>query len=190
MDEMRPTLEPVQGGLAGATARADACVVSAWSAHYEELRVFLVRQVRDEAAAEDLLQETFLRFLQQVRGGPVPDNVRAWLYRVAANLAVSRARRLRVAVRGVLQLGQRLGHDTTDDPPDETALIHAARSELLGALSDLEPDARAALLLAAQGFSGREIASVIGRTDMATRTLMCRARRSVRARLEREEMSA
>jgi len=49
---------------------------------------------------------------------------------------------------------------------------------------ELAPDARVALLLAAQGFSGREIAETIGRSEIATRTLMCRARLDLRRRLE------
>ena len=38
---------------------------------------------------------------------------------------------------------------------------------------------------AAQGFSGREIAQALGRSEVATRALMCRAR--VRLRTELEE---
>jgi hypothetical protein len=42
-------------------------------------------------------------------------------------------------------------------------------------------------LLAAQGFDGREIAASIGRTEGATRTLMCRSRIKLRLLLEAAE---
>ncbi|HMJ81385.1 MAG TPA: sigma factor-like helix-turn-helix DNA-binding protein, partial [Candidatus Dormibacteraeota bacterium] len=44
---------------------------------------------------------------------------------------------------------------------------------------------RLALLLAAQGQSGREIAAALGRTESATRTILCRARRRLRDELAR-----
>jgi DNA-directed RNA polymerase specialized sigma24 family protein len=40
--------------------------------------------------------------------------------------------------------------------------------------------------MAAQGFSGREIAEAIGRSEMATRTMMFRAREKLRVLLVRE----
>ena len=52
------------------------------------------------------------------------------------------------------------------------------------ALDAMSPDARTALLLAANGFSGREIAHALGRTELATRALLCRARTHLRETLE------
>ena len=43
---------------------------------------------------------------------------------------------------------------------------------------------RVALVLAARGASGAEIAATIGRSEAATRTLLTRARQKVRARLD------
>ncbi len=57
------------------------------------------------------------------------------------------------------------------------------RSDLAGALRALPEGTRTALLLAANGFSGAEIAAAIGRSDCATRALMCRARLKLRSRL-------
>ena len=52
---------------------------------------------------------------------------------------------------------------------------HETRSkrgaELIAALARLRPDARAALLLSSEGFTGAEIAAAIGRTELATRAL-------------------
>ena len=57
----------------------------------------------------------------------------------------------------------------------------------MGVLADLDPIARAALLLSSEGFSGAEIAAAIGRSDAATRTLLCRTRMRVRSLLESAE---
>jgi DNA-directed RNA polymerase specialized sigma24 family protein len=62
-------------------------------------------------------------------------------------------------------------------------LEHERRSALEAALAELGDDARTALLMAANGFSGLEIAEAIGRTGLATRSMMCRARLQLRERL-------
>ena len=51
---------------------ADDLVVAAFEAHRVELYTFLVRTVRDDADAQDLLQETFLRLSKEVRAGRPP----------------------------------------------------------------------------------------------------------------------
>ena len=68
----------------------------ALSTIYEERRAevfaFLVGMTHDREAAEDLLQDTFIRLIREARAGRMPDEVRPWLYRVAANVAISRGR--------------------------------------------------------------------------------------------------
>ena len=70
---------------------------------------------------------------------------------------------------------------------DEPLLQGEFRREIREALAVLPVDARTALMLAAHGFSGREVADAIGRSESATRTLMCRARITLRDHLTRTE---
>jgi DNA-directed RNA polymerase specialized sigma24 family protein len=67
------------------------------------------------------------------------------------------------------------------------SFLRERTAELEAALAGLPADARLGLLLAGQGFSGREIAEAIGRSEAATRTLMCRVRMRVRSQLEASE---
>ncbi|HEX2469913.1 MAG TPA: sigma factor-like helix-turn-helix DNA-binding protein, partial [Candidatus Limnocylindrales bacterium] len=67
--------------------------------------------------------------------------------------------------------------------PEPLYLDRERRSDLDLALAELSEDARTALLMAANGFSGIEIAEAIGRTGVATRAMMCRARLQLRKRL-------
>jgi RNA polymerase sigma-70 factor (ECF subfamily) len=189
VDPLTSPLEAVDAAGAHRAKLADAVVVEAWADHHEELYAFLLRTTRDIDVAEDLLQESFLRLTRDVRAGRMPDNPRAWLYRVGANLATSRGRRISTALRGLVRLGTAAGPARTEDAPEAGYLRREGRTELLGAMADLGPDARAALLLSSEGFSGAEIAAAIGRTESATRTLLCRARVRVRSRLEMAEAS-
>ena len=111
----------------------------------------------------------------------MPGLVRPWLFRVAANLAVSRARRGSTALRW---LNRQAGSESrTAESPESHTVRHEATTDMAKALAGLSADARTALLLASQGFSGIEIAAAIGRSDGATRTLMSRARLQLRAEL-------
>jgi RNA polymerase sigma factor (sigma-70 family) len=179
--EIDPVPIPVVVG-----ANADAFVAAAWTAFNHELFGFLVRSTRDEAAAEDLMQEAFLRLTTEVRDGRVPDNVRAWLYRVATNLAISRGRRVSTALRWLSRYGAAEARTTTPSP-EAGLLIRERNSAMERALDRLPTDARLALVLSGSGFSGRDIAETIGRSEVATRTLMSRARVTVRRHLVDEE---
>jgi RNA polymerase sigma-70 factor, ECF subfamily len=169
-------LTPVRVGVAGAQTG------DAYGRFAAEVHGFLVRTVRDGDVAADLLADAFTKLLVEEREGRWPDRPRAWLYRVASNLAMSRGRRLRVAAR-VDQVLQARHHDQVSDSPDAEVLRRERRSDLDRALGLLGTDARVALILAAQGFDGTTIAMTIGRTEAATRTLMCRSRMRLREAL-------
>jgi RNA polymerase sigma-70 factor (ECF subfamily) len=170
------------GDRGGSTARGEpvagmATLASgAFAAHAGELRAHLLRSLRDPAAADDLVQETFVRLLTETAAGRAPLHPRAWLYRVAANLAVSRARRHSVAAR---RAGELVRRDVVPSPEDELLEREGART-LHARLARLPADARAALVLSAEGYSGAEIARHIGRSELATRSLLCRERRRLR----------
>ncbi len=136
-----------------------------------------MRATRDPEVAADVTQEAFLRLLSEAGQGRRPDNVGAWLCRAAMNVVISRARRATVARR----YAPRLLDHSTPEQPDTIAVVRESRSELVAALAVLRPAERTALILAAQGVTGPEIARHLGRTHGATRALMCRARTRLRA---------
>jgi RNA polymerase sigma-70 factor (ECF subfamily) len=154
-------------------------VETAYAANAGPLLRHLTATTRDPSAAEDLTQETFVRLMIEVGAGRVPDDLGAWVHRVGHNLAMSRGRRMAVASRHHHELVER-----GEVPSPETLALASERDEQLrtavGCLGDTD---RQALTLSANGFRGPEIARSIGRTDAATRTLLCRARTKVRARL-------
>ena len=154
-------------------------VLALYDAHHRELANFVRALERDPRSAEDVVSETFVRLIDAVRRGRTPDQPRAWLHRVAANLVIDGGRRRTVVTRF---LG-RLADHRTAPPPDDSVLRDESRREVWDALSTLTPDARTALMLAAHGFSGHEIAEAIGRSELATRSLLCRARLRLRDRL-------
>jgi RNA polymerase sigma-70 factor (ECF subfamily) len=154
-------------------------VSAAYDAFERALYGFALGITHSGTAAEDLVQESFLRLVREVQAGRAPDNVRAWLSRVCTNLAASRGRRTTVATRYLPFLASREVGET----PEARHLRLELGAELTAALTDLSPDERTSLLLSAGGFHGLEIAEMIGRTHGATRAMLTRARLKVQARL-------
>jgi RNA polymerase sigma-70 factor (ECF subfamily) len=150
---------------------------------YEEESVdlfrFILASVRDRAQAEDILQEAFLRLVREGRRGRLPDNPRGWLYRVSVNLVISRARRVRTAERGAIATRPAEAVGSPEDAVVDAERHAALRDALLG----LPADARLALVMAAKGYSAREIGDALGRSEGAVRSLTCRARIQLRQRL-------
>jgi RNA polymerase sigma factor (sigma-70 family) len=163
-----------------AAADAEALVLAAYEAHARDLNAFARSLVREREAAEDVVAEAYLRLVREVHAGRAPDDVRGWLYRVTANLVLSRGRRIAVARRFVTRLVDR----RTAESPEARHLRLDIPDDLREAVLALPADARVAVVMAARGASGREIAEAIGRSEAATRTLLTRSRQRVRARLE------
>jgi RNA polymerase sigma-70 factor (ECF subfamily) len=157
----------------------DRIVGTAYLAHRAALQRYLTSLTRDPAAAEDLTQDAFERLTREVRSGRVPDDLGGWLHRVGHNLAMSRGRRMTVADRKRSEL---LVRDVEPSPESLAVAVEDQRA-VCAALAFLGRVDREALVLASQGYPGAEIARSIGKSDVATRTLLCRARAKVRARV-------
>ena len=153
------------------------------TAAYDEfalrLRAFAISATRDGEAADDLVQETFLRYVVELKAARPPTNPGGWLYRTCANLIVSRGRRKTVADRMRAFLIRR----DVEPSPEDRALESERDRTLALALSKLPADARVALLLAARGMGAEEIGVAIHRSAGATRTYLFRARVRLRDEL-------
>jgi RNA polymerase sigma-70 factor (ECF subfamily) len=147
--------------------------------HAASVTRYLTSLTRDPGVAEDLAQEAFVRLLDEVDSGRRPNNIKAWLFRVASNLATSRGRHLAVVARHASgpapdQLGALLEDEVVGR--EQAAVINDA-------LARLRDDDRLIILLAASGLDGLELAERFGKSPIATRTMLCRARTRLREEL-------
>ena len=147
-----------------------------WGALYEELYPGLVRylhsKVWDADRARELAQETFVRAL-----GSRPDDPRAWLFTVAANLARDEAR---LVVRRKKHLALlRTEVLAESEKIDPVAMMEAEERALAvrRALDALGERDREVLLLRNAGLGYPEIAQRTGLAVGAVGTTLCRARK-------------
>ena len=146
------------------------------------LRAYLVRVSGNSALADDLTQESYLRFLCATcpEGGEV--NYRRYLYRIATNLLRDHWRRPKAAC--MEEVPERLLAAR-----DELSRIES-QAALDPAMARMRPRERQLLWLAhAEGYSHREIAEITGLNAAGIRLLLFRARRKI-ARLLRKQIDA
>jgi RNA polymerase sigma-70 factor, ECF subfamily len=136
---------------------------------------YLQRLTGDRSAADDLLQESYYRFLRSGATLETEAHRRHYLFRIATNLARDRMRRSRTRPPLV-------SHDEATMPIAAIDMGGAhvdRRIDLSRAMSQLDARERAMLWLAyGQGASHKEIADVIGVGSVASvKSLLFRARR-------------
>ncbi|WP_440997705.1 sigma-70 family RNA polymerase sigma factor [Arhodomonas sp. SL1] len=153
------------------------CVLGAWHDHERELRGFLINRLGDHDAAEDLLQEVFLRAMHEGEGFCRLERPRAWLFRVARNAAVDRERR----GRPFEPVPEDLADEDPDTPPVDTLSACLERN-----LADLpETDREIIRHCDLAGTPQRIYAAERGLTVGAVKTRLFRARQRLRKRLIR-----
>jgi RNA polymerase sigma-70 factor, ECF subfamily len=162
-----------------AAAEANYPMSRLFERHHGEIFGYLNRMVSDRELAQDLTQETFLQAHRAGRQLPEVLNPRAWLYRIATNLALNAIRRRsRFAW---------LPWISTDHRSLDFAGQVGERNAVEVALAALQPAYRAPLLLYCHyGFSMAEVAQALAISEGAARTRVYRAREMFRAAYERE----
>jgi RNA polymerase sigma-70 factor, ECF subfamily len=109
-----------------------------YATHFQNLTVQLYAYFGDRQEAQDVVQEAFCRALARWPKLILFDDPAAWVRRVAWNLATSRWRRTRTALRFVRR--QRMDHGQIAGPePDRVALV--------AALATLPPAQRRVIVL-------------------------------------------
>lgn len=133
---------------------------------------YLSRLTGDPAMADDLLQETYYRFLRANATHESEAHRRNVLFKIATNLARDAQRRKRVLPFFV--------HDAAADVParEDMAGQVERTTDVTRAMHELKPRDRAMLWLAyAEGNSHEEIATVMGVKTASVKLLLFRARR-------------
>lgn len=145
---------------------------------------YLARLTGDRQMADDLLQETFYRFLRAAATHQTEAHRRHSLYRIATNLA--RDARRRNLLRNPFGPA---GEDVESlAASDNHAGATERRRDFTRAMSHLKPRERAMLWLAyAEGASHREIAGMLGLRPASLKPLLFRARQKMAALLNREK---
>ena len=137
---------------------------------------YLYRLVGDSARAEELAQETFVKAYRALARLPANANRRAWLYRIATNCGYDHLRR-----RRLIEWLPLMERDSTLADQSDPGAAAGEQDAVQRALAQLPPGQRAVLILfSVQGYSTKEIGEVLGISQGAVKTRLCRAREKFR----------
>jgi len=136
---------------------------------------YVLSIVADPAEAEDVAQEAFLRLYTVARGGGKVENVPAWIFRTAHNLAVDRVRkRDRRRLCEIDTLGE-LAEAGGEASPEADLAEKQRREAVRSALAALSPQERRCVDLRSEGLRYREIAEILGVSLSTVQTFLTRA---------------
>ncbi len=161
--------------------------------HYRAMIHFLFRMVHNQAVAEELAQEVFLRVYRSRESYRAEAKFTTWLYRIATNLAVNHARDTRHerAAQNVYldQPDEETGTtpDVADDDPNVEQ--NMLRDERMAAIRQHvmalpERQRMAVLMHKYQGMDYRQIGDVLKLSESATKSLLFRAYQTLRDKLK------
>ena len=151
--------------------------------HLPRVSSLVSQIVLDPSAAEDVIQEVFLRVFRQLGSFRGKSSFGTWLYRVALNTAydyLKRRGKSPVEYRGSLH-----GPDTSRTSPEDPVLQAELDGEIQAALAELSPKLRAAIVLTSiQGIKAAEAAKIEGCNIATMYWRIHQARKLLHRRLE------
>jgi RNA polymerase sigma-70 factor (ECF subfamily) len=161
--------------------------------YHRQIIHFLFRMVHNEAVAEELAQEVFLRVYRSRESYRAEAKFSTWLYRIATNLAVNHARDTKnERTAQTLELDAPDAESGTtpevadDDPNVEQRLLREERMEAIRAQVRALPERQrmAVLMHKYQEMDYRQIGEVLKLSESATKSLLFRAYQTLRERLK------
>jgi RNA polymerase sigma-70 factor (ECF subfamily) len=142
-------------------------VSSLFELHANGVYRMALAMLREPDAAQDVVQDTFARLIEQLRAhGPLV-NPRGWVYTVAAHACRDRQRRMSRWLPWIVDRDSRHAADTPDRFDETQAILHAIRG--------LSSRDRLLIALRAQGLSYREIADAARIRNTSVGRLLARA---------------
>ena len=167
------------------TAEADSRTMN--EATFEELYKrtarplwsYVSRIAGNSALADDVVQETFMRYLRSPLEESDDNAVKSYLYKIATNLVYDDFRKTRRENKWqIFSAGEPRGEIVYE--------TFAEESDMMRVFGNLKPQERALLWLAyVEGYEHREISVVLNLSTVRIKVLLFRARRKLTGLLER-----
>lgn len=142
---------------------------------------FILLKVNSQEIAEDLTSETFLRGWEVYKNQKEIENPQAFLYKIARNLVIDYYRQ-KARARVVSTENTKIIDPRTD--LEGKAVLMSDVAQIKDVLSELNDDYQNVIIwYYLDDLSIKEIAKLLDRTEEATRVLLSRALKALRAKL-------
>lgn len=165
---------------------ASISITQAYGEHHQAVRAFARRLLGDSAAAEELVQETFLAMPAALRRFRGDGSVRSLLLGICANLARNHVRGAARRRAAMTRFG--LEAEASPSGPESTAIRAQLRETLQRAMDTLSHEHRVVLVLCeVEERTSREVAEILAIPEATVRTRVFHARKKLREAFGEEE---
>lgn len=146
--------------------------------HVRQLHAFVFRLCQNTSEAEEIVQEAFMRVWSRARTW-IPKRVKftTWLFQIARNLCIDRFRKQTATLDSSIDWDL-IPDESTDRNKELVLALHQAVQELP------ERQRTALVLCQIEGWSQSEVADVMKASVEAVESLIARARRTLRTKLQ------
>jgi RNA polymerase sigma-70 factor (ECF subfamily) len=156
--------------------------------HFDRIYGYLHVSVGNRHDAEDLTTQTFLKMLESIakfRWQSAPFS--AWLFRIAHNLAMDHFRAAR-RWQPEEEVPEPIGSEELS--AEDEAMHSIGKQSMLELIDELSPEQRQVLTLKfVFNFGNSEVATILGKTEGAIKSLQHRALVSLQKQLEKRNAS-
>ncbi|MEX0987285.1 MAG: sigma-70 family RNA polymerase sigma factor [Bacteroidales bacterium] len=157
----------------------ETCIETLINRHRTKVYTYILLTIKNQALAEDLFQETFIKVIQSLRKGKYRDNGRflSWVIRIAHNLIIDHFRKEK-------QLNSVSNDDSeadlfnskklSDDNIEQLMVTEQIRQDLRKLINELPEDQREVVLL--RHFGGLSFKEIADHTGVSINTALGRMR--------------
>lgn len=150
-----------------------------WNTFHTSLFQFIRRRVADEAAAEDILQDVFVKIHQQIGSLKEMQKLESWLYQITRNTLIDYYRK----ERGTLTLEEPEALQLPVEMPDDDIVSELLPSVRAMVNSLPEQDRQALVLTEYQGLTQKEYGERLGLSFSGAKSRVQRAREKLKQHL-------
>ncbi len=184
VDETAAMSEADEAQLLAAALEFNEVALSELYDRYEaKIYHYIYRRCGEQALAEDLTAQVFLKMLESIRDGKSwHSSFSGWLYRIAHNLVIDQYRRRDRQPSVNIDDAPPTASDLED--PVETAQMNIDAERLRAAIGRLtDEQSEVVSLRFLEGYSIAEVAAMVGRSEGAIKALQYRAVAALRSLL-------
>lgn len=146
--------------------------------------VVALRYTKSLAAAEDVLQDAFIKVFSKLDSFHGDSSLTTWITRIVINTALN-------AIRKTVWIEEISGLSNEISDSDEPVLANFHWQDLIGFIQELPTGCQTVFnLYAIEGYKHNEIATMIGISESTSKSQYARAKALLRNIIEREEKAA
>ncbi len=175
MNKMIPDYELIQRFIKG----EESCFEQLIHRHKNKVYAYISLYIRDQALAEDMFQDTFMKVIQSVKSGRYQDNGKfiSWVMRIAHNLIIDHFRRIKQMntvsnddYDSDLFNSKRFAESTVED----NMIRKQIHKDVRQMISQLPDDQREVVIL--KHYAGLSFKEIADMTDVSINTALGRMR--------------